>query len=163
MNNYQRTNTLNTFKGETPGMNGHVFQTHVKQKKRGQFQDTLDALKVYASTTYHKDINHLTILFSELKTPEVAQPLELVKIKRKDTDGKISTVITKFSEIVFQEQVKLWIKETSSLKATTQSLYNIVWGQCSKLMQNKLKAIKDFQTMENNDDVTLLLKEIRTR
>ena len=160
-NNNNRIQGHNDFKGETPAMNGHVFQVHAEQKKRGQFQDTLDALKVYASTAYRKDINHLTRLFSELKTPEVPRPEEPVKIEQKDSDGNIKTVITKFSETVFQERVKLWIKDESSLRATTQSLYNIVWGQCSKLMQNKLKAVANFQDTENAGDVTTLLKDIR--
>ena len=160
-NNNRTTTNTTTFKGETAEMNSNVFQTHAEQKKRGQFQDTMDALKVYSSTTFRKDINHLTKLFTELKTPEVPKPPDPVMIEQTDDTGKTKTVITQFSQTVFQEQVKMWIKDESSLRATTQSLYNIVWGQCSKLMQNKLKAIKDFQEMENDGNVTKLLKDIR--
>ena len=144
-NNNNRMNNTSIFKGETTDMNGNVFQTHAEQKKRGQFQDTMDALKVYSSTTFRKDINHLTKLFTELKKPEVPRPPDPVTIEQVDDTGKKKQVITQFSQTVFQEQVKMWIKDESSLRATTQSLYNIVWGQCSKLMQNKLKAVKNFQ------------------
>ena len=143
-NNNNRINNINVFKGETTDMNGNVFQTHAEQKKRGQFQDTMDALKVYSSTTFRKDINHLTKLFTELKKPEVPRPPDPVTTEQTDDTGKTKQVITQFSQTVFQEQVKMWIKDESSLRATTQSLYNIVWGQCSKLMQNKLKAVKYF-------------------
>ena len=51
------------FKGED--MSGHVFQTHFKRRKRGQFQDTLDALEVYSSTIYKKDIKYLNPLFKK--------------------------------------------------------------------------------------------------
>jgi hypothetical protein len=55
----------------------------------------------------------------------------------------------------------MWIKETKSLQTTIQSLYNIVWVQCSKLMCNKVRAVKDFRDIENKGDVTRLLLEIR--
>ena len=58
--------TTPTFKGETPGMNGNVFEIHSEQRKKGQFQESMDALKVYASTTYKKDIQFLTPMFTNL-------------------------------------------------------------------------------------------------
>ena len=33
-------------------MNGNIFQLHVEQKQKGQFQDTLDQLQVYSSAIY---------------------------------------------------------------------------------------------------------------
>ena len=62
------------FKGETKEMNGNVFQTHSEQRKRGQFQDTMDALKVYSSTIYKKDIRYLNPLFNRLEQPDVPEP-----------------------------------------------------------------------------------------
>ena len=55
-------------------MNGHVFQLQVEQKRRGQFQETLDQLHIYASSMYKKDIMQLKILFTELKQPGLAEP-----------------------------------------------------------------------------------------
>jgi hypothetical protein len=149
------------FQGETAELKGKVFQVHSEQRKRGQFQDTLSALKVYASTVYRKDINSLTCLFTELKVPSVEEPVEAEKRDVKNEDGTYSKRVTKFTQTVFNDWFKQWIKETNSLKATLQSLYKVVWGQCSKLMQNKLKALKHFQDMENKGDVTTPLKEIR--
>ena len=41
-----------SFKGSVEKMNGHVFRAHAEQSKRGEFQRTLEELKVYCSTTY---------------------------------------------------------------------------------------------------------------
>ena len=100
---------INLFKGETIGMNDNVFQIHSEQKKKGQFQETMDALKVYASTTYKKDINFLTPLFLNLVEPTVKEPTEPVPTTLKETDGtyardekgKLIMGITCFAEMVF--------------------------------------------------------------
>jgi hypothetical protein len=121
----------------------------------------MEALRVYASTQFRKDINALTPLFTELKTPAVPRPKEPETEVLVDSKGNESEGISRFSETVYQEQIKQWIKDTNSLTATTQSLYNIVWGQCSKLMRNKLCAVQNFQKIETDGDVTALFKEIR--
>ena len=53
-----RTTTTTVFKGESKEMNGNVFQTHAERDKPGQFQDTLTALKLLASTEFKKDLIH---------------------------------------------------------------------------------------------------------
>ena len=51
------------YRGETPGMGGHVFQCHSEQKKRGQFENTLGASKTCASKKYVSHIDYLTPIF----------------------------------------------------------------------------------------------------
>ena len=41
------------------------------------------------------------------------------------------------------------------------AVYNIAWGQCSALMQNRLESLEDYNDMKRAHDVTKLLKEIR--
>ena len=164
---YRKTNNIRGvfFKGETKEMNGNVFQTHSEQKKRGQFQDTMDALKVYSSTGYKKDIKYLNPLFNKLEMPNVSEP-EQNFTTREDTNKEgvvtITQTPTHFETAVYNERIKTWIKATDALDSTLRSLYNIVWGQCSTLMQNKLKASGKFDERDTNGDVTWLLKEIRS-
>lgn len=54
------------FKGENAALDGNVFQVHSEQRRRGQFNDTLDALKVFASTKY---VNHI-----KLSPPTITRP-----------------------------------------------------------------------------------------
>ena len=141
---HTRTNE-EKFKGETTALNGHVFQVHAERPKKGQFQDTLDVLKIYASTIYIKDIQNLTTLFTDLVSPVIREPKEPKEKETIDNDGnKVTTAITRLQETIFGEEIKQYIKESRSLKSTLTSLYNIVWGQWSKLMQNKLLAAQDF-------------------
>ena len=139
---YQKQNNTRgvLFKGETKEMNGNVFQTHSEQRKRGQFQDTMDALKVYASTVYKKDIRYLNPLFNRLERPEVKEPVQDFTTTE-STDGKgvitVTQTPTPFETAVYNERIKTWIKATDGLDSSLRSIYNVAWGKCRKLMQNK--------------------------
>ena len=137
------------FIGKTKEMNGHVFQLQAEQKKKGQFQDSLDQLWIYASSMYKKDIVHLKILFTQLGHPTVVKP-------------ELTSEATASEEAIFKEEIRQYIKDKKSLETTLVSLYNVVWGQCSKLLQNKLKANKNYIKFNDTSDVATLLTEIKT-
>ena len=80
----------------------------------------------------------------------------------KDGDIIIKEAPTPFESAVYNERIKTWIKVTDTLDSTLRSLYNIVWGQCSKLVQNKLTALGKLDERDMNGDVTWLLREIRS-
>ena len=63
---------------------------------------------------------------------------------------------------IYKEELKQYVKEKRSLSSTMQSLFNIIWGQCSQLMQHKLRAVSSFDTIEDEADTVSLLKEIRS-
>ena len=44
-----------SFCGKSTDMSGHVFQTYAELNKRGQFQNMLNMLKVYASNAFKED------------------------------------------------------------------------------------------------------------
>ena len=136
--NRRPASTNNTFKGETSKLNGNVFQVHSERTNMSQFMKTLEALRVYSSSAYKRDIESLTELFTNLQTPIVSKPED--PIETTDTvDGKEVKSVSKFEEMKYTENIKQWIRDDKSLKATTRSLYYIIMGQCSKLMRNKIK------------------------
>ena len=55
----------NTFKGETQEMNGNVFQLQSEHGRKGQFDDTLEALQRYAGKFYPKDSVFLLPIFTK--------------------------------------------------------------------------------------------------
>ena len=55
-------------------LNGNIFQVHTEQRKRGQFQTTLDALQVFTSTKFKNEIEHLNRLFIDLTKPIASKP-----------------------------------------------------------------------------------------
>jgi hypothetical protein len=52
-------------------------------------------------------------------------------------------------------------KSKLMLDENVKILYNLVWGQCSESMQQKIEAISTFETMEANNDGILLLIAIK--
>ena len=123
-------------------MNGHVFQLHAERFNRPQFEDTMEALRIYSSTIYKNDIESLNKVFTELTPASVEEPPGPKETPKLDETGKVVvdkagkpvTVVSTFEETIYNKMIKQWIRDESSLKATVRSLYNIVWGQCSKLM-----------------------------
>ena len=149
-------------------MNGHVFQVHGEQRKRGQFQDTLDILRVYASKCMKKDINTLNPLFTDLKEPVIKIPVEPEGSIVEDTnivDNKTvtisKTVVFRFDEKKYDVELTMYFKNRSSLENALQSLYILVWVQCSKLMKNRLEAGQEFKMIKENGNIAELLTKIR--
>ena len=68
---------MSILKGETIDMLGYAFEGYSKQRKRGQFEDTMGALKTYASTKCVSHIDYLTPIFTDLSQP-VLKNLTLV-------------------------------------------------------------------------------------
>ena len=66
-------------------MLGHVFQVNGEQRKRGQFKESVDMLKVYASENFKKDVRAMESLFGdEIKKPKIDEPVEpTIKGERK--------------------------------------------------------------------------------
>ena len=60
------------FKGESIAINGVWFEIHAEQPPKGQFQDTLDVLKIYSSTMHKLDIDSLNVLFIDLTEPTIS-------------------------------------------------------------------------------------------
>ena len=102
------------FRGETTKMNGHVFQLHAERTNKSQFEDTMEALRIYSSTAYKSDIESLNQLFTELKEPSVDEPPGPKEVEMKDKtgkimideDGEVIMTITKFEETIYNERIK---------------------------------------------------------
>ena len=65
----------NTFKGKETEMNGNVFQLPSERRSKGQFNETLEALQLYTSKHFKKDIDILQPLFDHLSMPEIPKPV----------------------------------------------------------------------------------------
>ena len=142
-----------------------MFQLRSEQRKKTQFDDTLDALKTYASQKYVKDINHLTGLFTDLSEPEVKKPKskssKKITVTLPDKSTKEIDDMDEFEKEEFRLSAKNYVKEKTSLEATKRSLFIVIMGQCSRLMKSKLKGGSEFEETEKECKVGNLLKLIR--
>ena len=97
------------FNGKTREMNGQVFQLQAEQKKKGQFQETLDQLQIYSSSVHTKDIKYLKTLFTKLERPVIVKP----EIQDTPTPGELA---------IFTEKARQYIKDVKSLDTALASL-----------------------------------------
>ena len=143
-------------------MNGNVFQLATERKKKDQFDDTLEALKIYASTKFADDIAHLDPLFRKLKRPTIAKPDKPAPTEIKNEDGTITVVpVDTMDADIYKERMKKYDKKLERFDGTLRALYNVVWGQTSDLLRNQLQEHAKFEAIEDDADVTSLLKEIK--
>jgi len=158
----QKLKTNQKFFGDTKTMNGHVIQVRNEQTRNGEFQDSVDQLRLYSSINHKQEIRVLKSLFDDLEGPKLPEPEEPVDQKIKREDGTETTKKpSKFQETIYSEQVKQWMKDKRSLDTTLAPVYNIVWGQFSRLMRNKIVGMQDYEGVKNDCDVAKLLREIR--
>ena len=157
----------------TSELNNHVFQTYSEQCTRGQFIITIEQLRVYAAEHFREDTEYLRPLFKDLIAPIIPKPVKPKsdKIKKEvvasgDKKALRTTDLRtddekKVDNLIFTEQVKNWVKETKRLDGTIRALYEIVWGQCSRIMQAGVRGMPSFDTMEETSDLISLLQKVR--
>ena len=102
---------------------------------------------MYSASAYKNEVKYLKILFTQLEQPVIVKP--------EPPKGNID-------DILYKEEVRQYIKEKRKLDTTLVSLYNVVWGQCSKLLKNKLKSNPKYSSFDDSCNVVSLLKEIKT-
>ena len=90
----------------------------------------------------------MKFLFTQLEQPSIVKP-------KKPCDATIAY------ETFYNEEVTQYIKDKKGLESTLTALYNVVWGQCSKLLQNKLNASLKFNSINDSSNVAALLREIK--
>ena len=137
------------FRGATESLSGKVFQLYSEQTSSTEFQDTMDALEIFAATTYKNHVHYLRTIFNDLEAPTVPRPTAL------DDDAD------NIDERGLEEDIKAWRKDVRELKNTLVSFFNVVWGQCSAGMQARLRGLASFERLKTEGDVTGLLREIQ--
>lgn len=136
------------FKGEKVSMNGNVFQCNSEQTVRGEFEETMGALKTFTSTKYVVYIDYLTLIFVDIQEPTLSKPMlssamETIEL----VDGMTRKVINSSTEELqeFKMKLKEFLKDEKAVKAIKRSLYNVVWGQCSHMLRTKLRGDNDLK------------------
>ena len=149
------------FKGECPDMDGCVFQVNGEKRKKGQFRETMEKLRVYSAIHHKKHSKMLTVLFNDLAEPRPERPVTPTKTAITGDDRKTEMKVADFDKEVYKAEIKCYASEKRELDQTLASLYELVWGQCSKLMHQRVEQTKDYDVMMREANVTNLLKEIR--
>jgi hypothetical protein len=99
-----------TFKGNTEGMSGHVFECYEEQDDRRQYGKTVEALDAYARKTLLYAADLAPLFGTVTTTPNVARPENIAD----DAD--------KLDEVIFLEEVKEYVKRTRALMSNLATI-----------------------------------------
>ena len=62
---------------------------------------------------------------------------------------------------IYKEELKLYINDKQRLSATCRSLLNVIMGQTSKVLTNKLQEEESFTEWKREGNVAAVLRKIR--
>ena len=85
-------------------MNGHVFQLHTEQQRRGQFQATIDQLQTFTALHHKKETKAMKIIFTNMEEPILPVP-QLPAGKQP---------MSRVEEALFAQETKLYVKKRKS-------------------------------------------------
>jgi hypothetical protein len=72
-------------------------------------------------------------------------------------------VIDAVDQEIFREEIRMFVKTKAAIESTMKSLYDLIWGQCSKSLRSRLRGHDHFATYSTTADSLALLKGIRAK
>jgi hypothetical protein len=130
-------------------MNGHVFQCYGEATEKNQYARTVEELEVYIGTHVKRNATDLKKMVRTMADTELERPTDL-----SDKCGQTDTAIWK-------AEVDMYVKQREAYRENKCALFSIIWSQCSKAMQAKIKSASNYETLHDDNDSLLLLAEIK--
>jgi hypothetical protein len=138
------------FEGNCEELKGHVFDCS-NSRQADMFSKTTKALAGHVGKTYQYG-NDTRLAIHNLSPTILEVPKELP-----DT-------ATKAELRIWEKKIDEFVKRDLYFEENMQTLYSLVWGQCSDVMQARLEALGDYDRMsEKGADSLALLKAIRAQ
>lgn len=146
---HQKSNA-SKFKGKNTEMNGHTFQCHNESGRPGQYVRTCEELVSYCSKKYDYG-SDVAFIVKHLKEYNMNQ--------HKPVD--MSDTPTKSKEAIWGKKIDIWLKREEKYKEHKKALYMVIWDQCSESMRTRLKALDEWDIIDERQDPLKLLKGIQ--
>jgi hypothetical protein len=146
-NNNNNRNSQTKFEGREPSLKGFIYDATGKRSP-DQYIKTTKAIVNYVGRTYNKFTSEFinAVMILELDNPQAPpkpEPLNQLEFELWKLDIK---------------EHLMKILEYSNFRA---GLYNVVFSQCTKSLQEKLKSHQDFQAANKNGiELLLLIREL---
>jgi hypothetical protein len=132
-------------------MNRNVFQCHGESTGRqAAVPKTVGVLgkHINKTFTYPQDVSSECKSF---KIVSLVQPAEL-----SDNDYKKMG-----KKMIWEASMKTYMKRVNFLEGNTRASYEIIWGQCSPMMQSKLESLENYEEKSGKCDCIWLIQEIQ--
>ena len=126
------------FEGRCTELKGYIYD-HGEHKHADQFIITTKEIQNFVGRTF-KNAGDITAAIGSLKLPKNTEPVEPV-----DPDNKIEMK-------KWERSYDRYCKSQKDLEEHVMTLYNLVWGQCSEAMQQKIESMATFQAMYKQQD-----------
>ena len=140
-NNRNRTNTTTSsprsFKGNTDGMNGHVFQCHDETHDKQQFTKTVDALLEYIN----KELDHAADIAS------LCDDFTVIDLTSVTPSDLATTETSLLKKKLWEKAIERYLERVNELDSNLRHLFAVIYGQCSYNLQTKLLTVGDFEKM----------------
>lgn len=143
-----RQTRASSFKGNTDGMNGHVFECAFEQGDRRQYAKTIEALEGYAKKNLKFSEDFASLFASEASEPTIEKPADL-------EPGHSAT-----DEMIWKEEIKAYVSRLGVLRGNMAAIFAVAIGQCSDAMKAKLRSLKEYEERSKRNDCHWLLKNI---
>ena len=136
--------TSTKFEGRCTELKGFIYD-HGDHKHADQFIMTTKEIQNFVGRTF-KNAGDITAAIGTLSLPEKEEPDE-----PDNPDDRIEMK-------KWERSYDRYYKGQKDLEEHVKTLYNLVWGQCSESMQQKIESLATYQTMYTaNDGIALLV------
>jgi hypothetical protein len=151
MNHSHRRNNRGSFKGKFEKMRGNVFQLAEESRNTNQFTKTLEALWFCVIFDFGKHFGDLAPYFRDpCQEPTIELPADEPPMPR-DTR----------SYIMWECEVRSYVKRLSALPSNKLKLYTVIWLQCSHSVKMKLQATAGYKEAKESHDCKWILTNLR--
>jgi hypothetical protein len=136
------------FEGNCEELKGHVFDCS-NSRQADIFSKTTKALAGHVGKTYRYGTD-VRLAIQNLSPTILEVPKDLADSATK-------------AELRIWEKKIEFVKRDLYFKENMQTLYSLVWGQCSDVMQARVEVLDDYDAMSEKGDPLALLKAIRAQ
>ena len=102
---------------------------------------------IYVRKEYGKNADAIKYVVEHLEDPDL-NPVE--DISAADQKNRLEM-------FQWQERLKQYMDCEEGLESGKKKLYILIWGQCTKLMKNELKAMSNYEDMNVKQDPIALI------
>ena len=141
---------IHRFNGKCDDLKGHIYDVSDPRTAADTFTKTTREIEEYIGRTYHTP-GDIVSAVERLAIPTIPRPADPVAgASRTDTR-------------IWEEEVKQYVKRQDTLRSNVQSLYSLVWGQCTEGLREKIKSHNDYQTTSqarNGINLLIIIRNI---
>jgi hypothetical protein len=135
------------FEGRCAELKGHIYDCS-DARQSDIFMKTMKEIAEYVGRTFKKG-SDTRLAVENLTMPTLTLPVA-------PADEKDRTL-----NKVWDKEIDEYVKRKTQLADNMQTVYSLVWGQCTDVMQQKIEALSVYKTLTTNGDGLTVLKAIK--